>query len=118
MNRHIRWFFLLLTAVLSAGSCFTGSGDDDDDTDSGGGIDCNPNACEAIAGPADCQAIADDAEKALACTFCLKGTLTDAQVAQCILDHESKGDAETLRDRCKELVAEQCRLGLIDDDTE
>jgi len=114
MFRRYGWLLLALSAGLLIGGCFSGSDDDDDDT-AGATLDCNPTACDAITGPTDCQAVADDPQKSLACSYCLKGTLKGAQIAQCILDNEGKAATDVLRVHCKELVDEQCGLATLDD---
>jgi hypothetical protein len=109
MLRRHSWIVLAM-AMATAIGCFSDSGGGGDDDDSGGGIhvDCNPTACEAIAGPEDCEQYVNIPDMATACQYCLSNTLHDDQVAECILDYRDQATGEELVNGCIAYVEEQC----------
>ncbi|MDP8222685.1 MAG: hypothetical protein P9L99_04940 [Candidatus Lernaella stagnicola] len=105
---NVVWLWVAVLMLTMAAACFS-SGDGDEDDEGQKGVDCNPDFCDDVTGPEDCQSLVDEDVRE-ACSYCLRGSLRDEQIAQCILDNRDKATGAALRDQCITRVDQLCGL--------
>jgi hypothetical protein len=108
-NRELVLVALVVLAAALALACFSSGDDDDDDDRAAGGVDCNPDFCNGLTEAAQCDALADE-DMRNACGYCLRGSLADEQIAQCIADNRDKATGDALEEQCIIRVEEFCAL--------